>query len=369
MSIINKIHLDPNAEIPLISQLTQQITWLIASGELQQGEKLPSIREFAQVLGIHMHTVRAAYQRLEADMLVAIHPGKGAVVLPFDPEFISKVRPNLPSFLIGVLIPAPVPIYQPFIEGIYHASRNSRWMPIVCYTGDNPFLTEKYINQLIAKRVDGFIVTSVGTTENFEKSIQVDQSPPIVFADAPHIQHNSIVCDLEGAAYQATRHLLEHGHKRVALITAPLDWENVTPCHRGYQKALVESALNMEPDLIIEVPDFKPESGYEGALELLKVKRRPTAAFVIADELAIGALQALQKAGISIPGDLAIASFNNIETAALVSPGLTTSTFPAYELGVLAVQRLQDLIKGQVDFDGQTVLESQLIIRQSCGCP
>ena len=369
MSIINKTHLDPNAEIPLVAQLTQQITWLIASGELQQGEKLPSIREFAKVLGIHMHTVRAAYQRLEADMLVVVHPGKGTVVLPFDPKIISKVRPNLPSFLVGVLVPAPVPVYQPYIEGIYHASRNSHWLPIVCYTGDNPLLTEKYIHQLIAKQVDGFIVTSVGITKSFDKMVQPDQFPPVVFVDAPHIQRNSILGDPEGAAYQATRHLLEHGHKRVALITAPLDWENVAPCFQGYQRALVERSISTEPDLIIEVPDFNPESGYEGALELLNRKNRPSAAFIVADGLAIGALKAFNKSGVSVPGNLAITSFNNIEAAALVSPGLTTTTFPAYELGVLAVQRLQDLLTGQADTEGHTVLESQLVIRQSCGCP
>ena len=369
MSIINRIHLDPNAEIPLVAQLTQQITWLIASGELKHGDKLPSIREFAQILGIHMHTVRAAYQRLEADMLVAVHPGSGAFVLPFDPKFISETRPRLPSFLIGVLIPAPVPVYQPYIDGIYHAARNSRWMPIICYTGDNPLLTEKYIHQLIAKQVDGFIVTSVGITKSFEKSVHVNHLPPVVFVDAPHIQRNSILGDPEGAAYRATRHLLEHGHKRVALITAPQDWENVVPCFQGYQKALAERSLPIEPDLIVEVSDFKPESGYEGAIELLNRKNRPSAVFIIADGLAIGALGAFRKAGISIPGDMAITSFNNIESAALVSPSLTTTTFPAYELGVLAVQRLQDLLTGQPDVEEQTILESQLVIRQSCGCP
>ena len=368
INIFDHIHVDSHAEIPLVAQLTQQITWLIASGEIKQGDKLPPIREFAQALGIHMHTVRAAYQRLEADMLVAVHAGRGTVVLPFDAKFISETRPNLPSFLIGVLLPAPVPVYQPFIEAIYHASRNSRWMPIVCYTGDNPLLTEKYIHQLIAKQVDGFIVTSVSISESFEKTIQSEQFPPVVFVDAPHVQRNSILGDIEGAAYLATRHLLDHGHEKIGLITAPLDWENVTPCYQGYQRALAERGRDLDTNHIIEVPDFKPESGYEGALELLR-RKALSAAFIIADGLAIGALQALNKSGVSVPEDIAITSFNNIEAAGLVSPGLTTATFPAYELGVLAVERLQKLLMDQESNMGQTVLESRLVIRQSCGCP
>ena len=369
MNIIEQIHVDPKAEIPLVAQLTQQITWLIASGELKQGDKLPPIREFARTLGIHMHTVRTAYQRLEVDMLVAVHPGRGTVVLPFDPKFMTGTRPNVPSFFFGVLVPAPVPVYQPYIEAIYHASRNSRWMPIVCYTGDNPLLTEKYIYQLLAKQVDGFIVTSIGTTESFLKAVQIDQSPPIVFVDAPHVQRNSILGDPEGAAYQATRHLLEHGHQEVALITAPLDWENVTPCYQGYQKALAENGIPLESKLVIEVADFTSASGYEGAVELLKKVSPPSAVFIIADGLAIGALQAFNKSGVSVPGDIAITSFNNIEAAALVTPGLTTATFPAYELGILAIQSLQNLLANQDLEGGQIVLESKLVIRQSCGCP
>jgi DNA-binding LacI/PurR family transcriptional regulator/DNA-binding transcriptional regulator YhcF (GntR family) len=368
LNITDLIHVDSNAEIPLVTQLAQQITWLIASGELKQGDKLPPIRELAQALGIHMHTVRATYQRLEADMLVAVHAGRGTIVLPFDAKFISETRPNLPSFLIGVLVPAPVPVYQPYIEGIYHASRNSRWMPIVCYTGDNPLLTERYIHQLIAKQVDGFIVSSVGISESFEKTIESKQFPPVVFVDAPHIPRNSILGNAEGAAYLATRHLLDHGHEKVGLITAPFDWENVIPCYQGYQRALAERGYPVDTNHIVEVPDFKPESGYEGALELLQ-RKPPPAVFIIADGLAIGALQALNKSGVSVPGDMAITSFNNIEAAGLVSPGLTTATFPAYELGVLAVQRLQKLLIGQESDVGQTVLESHLVIRQSCGCP
>jgi DNA-binding LacI/PurR family transcriptional regulator len=369
MSILDKIRVDSKAEIPIVVQLTQQISWLIASGELKQGDKLPPIREFAKALGIHMHTVRAAYQRLEAEMLVTIQSGRGTIVLPFDAKFISETRPKLSSFLIGVLIPNPVPVYQPYIEGIYYASRNSRWMPVVCYTGDNPLITEKYTHQLIVKQVDGFIVTSISVTKSFEKSIQIDQFPPVVFVDAPHIQHNSILVDLEGAAYQSTRHLLEHGHEKVGLITAPLDWENVIPCYQGFQKALTENGFSLDTNHVVEVSDFNPESGYEGAVELLNRKNPPSAVFIIADGLAIGALQAFDKSGVSVPGDMAVTSFNNIEAAALVSPGLTTATFPAYELGVLAIQRLQDLLTGQEVEEGQTVVESQLIIRQSCGCP
>lgn len=369
MNIFDHIHVDSKAEIPLVAQLTQQITWLIASGELKEGDKLPPIRELAKALGIHMHTIRAAYQRLEADRLVSVRPGRGTIVLPLNPGYFAETRSSFPSFLIGVILPAPAPFYQPYIEGITHASSDGRWMPIFCYYSDNPFLVDRYIHQLIAKQVDGFIVTSPGATDILENLIQNDQFPPVVFVDAPHIQDNSILADLEGAACQATNHLIEHGHKRIGLITAPLDWENVLPCYQGYQKSLKEQGYEIDPNLVIEVSDFNPESGKEGALELIKKDNPPSAAFIIADGLAIGALQALEKSGVAVPKDLAITSFNNIVAAALVSPALTTANFPAYEIGALAARRLQDLLSGKKAEEGQTILESHLVIRQSCGCP
>ena len=369
MDISGQIKVDPRADIPLVAQLTQQITWLIASEALREGEKLPAMRELAQALGIHMHTVRAAYQRLEADMLVSVRPRIGTVVLPFDPNLVAEARPDLPSNLIGVLLPAPVPVYQPFLAGIQEAASADRWLPVICYTGENPLLTGRTIHQLIARHVDGFIVTSTGLSESLLDTLELERTPPIVFVDAPQIKHNSILANTQGAAFQATRHLIEHGHERIGLISAPLDWENVTPCLHGYQQALAEAGVAYDPELVVEVPDFDLHSGYQGALEILQIDPQPTAVFVIADRLALGVMQALRDSGIEIPGEVALASYNDIEGAGLVQPGLTTSTFPAYEMGLLAMRRLKKLLSGKPTEDGPVVLDTHLVIRQSCGCP
>ena len=83
--IFNSLQLNPGSDISLIAQLAQQITWLIAGGELTEGDLLPPMRELAEQLGVHMHTVRQAYQRLEADNLVSIRTRRGTEVLAYDP--------------------------------------------------------------------------------------------------------------------------------------------------------------------------------------------------------------------------------------------------------------------------------------------
>lgn len=369
MDIFDQLHVSTHSDVSLVTQLSQQITWLIASGKLAEGDKLPPVRELAQAIGIHMHTVRAAYHRLEADSLVSMRRGRGTVVRAFDANAIAERHPNTPSFLFGVLLPAPVDVYQPYLEGIYDAAESGSWMPVVCYAGDNALMVERHIHQLIAKQVDGFILTSTGVSASFEDTLQTPYAPPIVYVDTPQARKNSIVCNSEQGCFLATQHLLEHGHQVVGLITAPLDWENVRPCFRGYQQALESRAVQVDPELIEEVEDFRTESGYSGMLAMMAKDQPPRAVFVVADSLALGAMRALDELGLKVPTDVAIASFNDIDAAGLVKPGLTSARFPGYEIGVAAVKQLESRLSGREVEGGQTVFDSQLVIRQSCGCP
>ncbi len=111
--IFDALQLNPDSDIPLIAQLAQQITWLIASGELREGDQLPPMRELAEQLGVHMHTVRQAYQRLEANNLVSIRTRRGTEVLAYDPEALAGVSTDRTSRLIGVILPNPVSFYLP----------------------------------------------------------------------------------------------------------------------------------------------------------------------------------------------------------------------------------------------------------------
>ncbi len=366
--ISERLRIAIEADTPIVVQLTEQLTWLIASGMISVGETLPPIRQLADEIGVHMHTVREAYHRLEAANLVSIRTRTGTIVLPLGSESFAREGTDLRSFLIGVLVPGPAAIYQPFIQGIQEASLPYGWMPLVAYTQDNPFLTQRYTHQLIAKQVDGLIVTSPGEIARFESTVHSEHLPPIVYADAPHIAMDSVSPNSEQAGYRATRHLVEHGYSSIGIITAPLDWENVEPCYLGYKRAFEAAGLSLDPELVIEVPDFHPHSGYEGAMRLMGVDKPPEAVFVVADELAFGTMQACRELELEIPEDLAIASYGDVEAAAITDPALTTAHIPAYEMGCEAVERLQALFSGVVEEYAPLFLDCPLIIRRSCGC-
>ncbi len=368
LPLANHLQIDPDSGIPLIAQLTEQLTWLIASGELLEGDTLPPIRQLAAELGVHMHTVRQAYQRLEGDGLVSVRPRVGTRVLAYDPASVADRGADSPSYLLGVILPSPASFYTPFIQTIQEKCRDLHYLPLFCYTFENPYLVESYFNQLIAHQVDGFIFASLGLPSLIDDPDKLGAYPPIVSVDVPDMPGFRVLLDNEGAAYQLTRHLLDHGYQRIGLITPPPEWPNVMDFFQGYESALQDAGLGTEPELISKVEGFFADQGRQGAETLLELGQPPDAILAASDSLALGALQALQERGVSVPKDIALAGYNDIPTASLVAPGLTTAAVPAARMGELALQTLQLLIEGKKPRQMTETIPAELIIRSSCGC-
>lgn len=362
-----RLHINPESNLPIFAQLRQQITWLVASGELKPGDSLPSIRELGSQIGIHWHTVRQAYLALEADGLVETRRKRGTRILPFD---INKLGPQTkihPSQTIGVLLPSTDPFYDPFLDGLEETARRASFMLMICFTRDDELLTRQLAQQLLAKNVDGMIAVSP-IADVLYGNIPSTQLPPVVYVDAPQFSENTILLDLEGSGFKATTHLIEHGHKRIGLITAPLRWPNFLECFNGYKRAMNTAGLEMEPSLIIETPAFQLEGGYQSGLRMLELENLPTAIFVAGDLLSVGVIRAIKDRGKRIPEDIAIASKDNIELAALIEPPFTTVTSPTYQMGVEAMNMLSQLITGKKLKKKKLVLATVLVIRKSCGC-
>jgi LacI family transcriptional regulator len=366
--ILKHLKLDLESNIPLVAQLSEQITWLIASGDLRDGDQLPPIRDLAEALGIHMHTARMAYQRLEADDLVSIRTRRGTLVLPYNPESVAARGAGSSSYLLGVILPNPVSFYSPFIKKIQETARDFRYLPLFCYSYENPYLAETFFNQLIARQVDGFIITSLSLPSLLEKPALLEKYPPIVTVDMPDMPGYKVLIDTENAAYQSTKHLLDHGHRRIGLITPPLEWPNVMPFFQGFERALAEVGLRPDTELTAVVPGFEDPAGREGANQLLDLDLPPEAIVAAADLLALGAIQAIRGRGLDIPQDIALVGYNDIDAAALVQPGLTTVSVSTAEMGSLAMETLMKMIDGKTPRRKIQTIPTTLVIRGSCGC-
>lgn len=371
LDILTNLHVNPRLEMPLVLQLKEQLTWLIASEQVKPGEFLPSVRQAADHLGINLHTVRHAYQKLAALGLIEIHQGLPARVLPYDPLRFSLIGERTPSNMIGVIVPGLVnPLYAEYIRGVESVARPGHSLLLVCDAHDEPEEALLYFRKLVEKRVDGILVFSFSIAEHLPPeslSPDTNQSLPFVTVDWPQEHGYSVVCDFTDGIRQLVSHLVQDGHKRIGLIAFAMNIPAVQQIRTGYQHALREAGLAVNEDLIAPVYGFGMSAGEEAARALLCLPEPPTAILAMSDLMALGALSAIRAAGLKVPGDIALAGVNDIPLARLVDPPLTTLHQPAYEMGQTAIELLQLLIAGERPPERQVSLPTSLVIRQSCG--
>jgi DNA-binding LacI/PurR family transcriptional regulator len=224
------------------------------------------------------------------------------------------------------------------------------------------------IRRLAARGVDGLIAVSMGTLDRDGLSDRdLLAIPPIVSVDHPGAAGHALLFDAEQGGYLAARHLIEHGHERIGLVTAPLGWANVRPLRDGYVRALMEAGLGSDERWISEVPDFSFASGRRGIARLLELPDPPRAVFAVGAGLALAAVDEARNLGVRVPEDLALVGYTDIEAAALVRPPLTMVSVPSREIGIRAMRTLRRLIDGEDVPEDPVVLDVELIVRASCG--
>jgi LacI family transcriptional regulator len=169
-------------------------------------------------------------------------------------------------------------------------------------------------------------------------------------------------------AYDATRHLLGLGHRRIGFITGQVDMGCSRDRLAGYQAALADAGLAPDPLLIKEGDFFQPD-GFAGARELMALPEPPSAIFASNDVSAFGVMEAVRDAGRRIPDDISIVGFDDIPQAAQVNPTLTTVRQPLEQMGRTAARMLLEII-GNPDRPATRVeLATELIVRASTRPP
>jgi LacI family transcriptional regulator len=176
------------------------------------------------------------------------------------------------------------------------------------------------------------------------------------------------VIDNYGGAAAMVRHLVGRGHRRIAMIAGPETNFDARERLSGYTETLAELLPNARPQVLRG--DFSEESGYRAGRRLISISERPDAVFAANDMMAIGCLFALTEGGLAVPGDIALAGFDDIPIARYVSPPLTTVRVRISELGELALERLV-LAIGEAGHDKHSIqtLRTELVVRSSCARP
>jgi DNA-binding LacI/PurR family transcriptional regulator len=265
---------------------------------------------------------------------------------------------------IGVVVTTITDLFfAEVIHAIEETALKHQYSVILANSGAHPERELAAIRALRERRVDGIILVA-GCSSREDLHAEKGLELPIVIINNVHKEHigYSVEVDNIGGGKQATQHLVELGHTRIAHIAGPMrEWDGVER-QSGYEQALKACGLPIDPALIVR-GDNRPQGGMRATQQLLALASRPSAVFCYNDATAIGAMRAANSAGLCIPEHLSIVGFDDIDLNPYLEPPLTTVAQPKRRMGEKAVQMILDLLAGQEVAD--CVLPSQLIVRGS----
>ena len=224
-------------------------------------------------------------------------------------------------------------------------------------------------------RSDGLVLVSTPITDERARRLKASRQP-IVLVDSSHEAFDSISVDNRQGGHVAVQHLLDRGHERIGLVL-PVE-ESVPAAERqaGYQEALAEAGIELDERYVVAADwdhgqhGYTRYAGYLGTQRLLSSfdddpAARPTALFVAADVMALGALRALREAGLDVPGDMEVVGFDDVVASAYV--GLTTLRQPMVEMGRMGTEKLLRRLDAPDMEPSHTVFAPELIVRETTG--
>ncbi len=339
------------------------------------GYKRATIHDVARAAGVSIGTVSLAMS--DNPSVAEATKGKvlqAAATLNYRPSAVGRALQARRTNAVGVVVPHSsqhVFSHLYFMEVLSGISEvlNQTGLTLVLSTAPTESDEEAaYLKILRSQQVDGVILASAALHD--KNVAQLKESPyPFVFIGRYPVDPEvaTVHIDDRASAGEAVKHLLEHGHTRIAHISGPLGHLSAIDRHEGYRQALANARVEVREEYIYE-GDYSERSGRDGMKALLALPEPPTALFAANDEAAMGAISALRSAGIQPGDDFPVVGFDDVVLARLVTPGLTTIRQPMHMLGVEAAQLLLRLLTVQTHDARQTELRTELVVRESCGC-
>lgn len=290
----------------------------------------------------------------------------------YNPNLAARALVTQRTQIVGVIIPQ---LFSTFFEDQYYfptllhgiaQTTNARDYATLLWIEDMT-APERFYDRLIRHRLmDGLILASFSITNPFLKQLSSLQIPVVLIEKPAQFfeQRSYVTIDNVGAAMIAVQHLLSLGRRRVATLMGDQFNPDGIDRLKGYQIAMTQSSFGYDPRLVAGGA-FSKQSGYTGMKALLD--QGVDAVFAANDQIALGALKAVQEAGLRCPDDISIVGFDDLPAAESSVPALTTVRQPVQERGAAATAMLLDEIEGLSEGGKHIVLPTELIIRESCG--
>jgi LacI family transcriptional regulator len=296
--------------------------------------------------------------------------------LGYTPASALSKSNNGKSHVVGLLIEkSSVPVivdvfYGDIIRGFQTEAQRLGYQ-VLLHMFDRAAEDPDRLRASLAGEVQGLVVANDGDITP-ELVIQLEAiRAPLVLIES-YISGQSLPCivgDNFTAGYTVMKHLLDLGHRSIAILRGPRKYSSLTDRLKGCLAAAAEAQLLIPAEFVPQPVSGHPKKGYAQMQEILRQPQHPTAVVAISDKTAFGAMEAIKEAGLRIPDDISIVSIDDVAESAYTRPPLTTMRIPRYEMGVMAMQKLHRLIGSEQEIPVKSVVYSDLIVRESTGQP
>lgn len=287
--------------------------------------------------------------------------------LNYQPNMVARQFRRKETNIILVVVPDITnQFFSRVLRGIEHTAVQNSYQVIVGDTENDVDSEYGYLDLLRQRQAQGAILLTARMDKHH--LAEISSEFPVVLAceyiegiDIPTVSIDNI-----SGARKVTEHLIKLGHTQIAHITGPLNVILSRDRLKGYEQALNNRSLKIDP-VYVQEGDYTYESGYNQMQKFLALEIPPTAVFAANDEMAIGAVKAVKASGKRVPEDVAVVGFDNIKISSIFEPSITTIDQPKYKIGIKAMDLLIKQINKKPLQKKQNVLSDKLIIRDSCG--
>jgi LacI family transcriptional regulator len=274
------------------------------------------------------------------------------------------------SNIIGLLVPGLDTAYiGEIVRGIDHELSQADYEMILYTTRRGKGDEASYFQYIANSLSEGLVLVVPLLSPDYLKMLSDLQYPYVLIDEIDETGSSFyVVATNEQGAYDATKYLIDMGHRRIAFIQGIAELHSSKARLEGYLLALHDHDVTIDPQYIVD-GDFMQDAGYHQTELLLSLPTPPTAIFAANDMMALGAMDAVRAHGLDIPGDISIIGFDDIPQAFTTHPKLTTVRQPLEHMGRIGVQLLLEQIENPERLARRVTVATELIIRDSCQPP
>ncbi|WLW58235.1 LacI family DNA-binding transcriptional regulator [Streptomyces sp. YU58] len=269
-----------------------------------------------------------------------------------------------------ILTDVAEPAFAAMAHGVEREAMGAGLTVLLANSSEDAELEARALEVLAERRVDGLLIAPVARSRRETITAVIEQGTPVVLIDRlGGVKADQVGVDNTAPMRELVLHMVSHGHRRIALAAGDTAVSTIAERRRGYLDALGEAGIDVDDTLIV-TGSGRADDTRERMTSVLHRPQPPSAVVAAGTETAVGVLAAAKSLDLTVPEDLAFATFDGFPHTDLFRPGITAVAQPAHEIGATAMQLLLSRIDGSLTSRPRTIrLEPEITYRESCGCP